>query len=186
MRKRRTRTRTRLMAILFAVVCFMTMGNISTALAAGPYTIKSADDLEGLFPDSKFRELVFEAVKDGQDEASGTDLEDALANFNGTISANKKGIKDVQGLQYLRKATEVRLEHNEISEMGFLGGLGNNYFGGKDAVTGEDYNTTWYLGGNPLTNIPKNFGGWLIIGQMASTSSTYPQDIEPTRMSYVR
>lgn len=133
------------------------MGNISTALAAGPYTIKSADDLEGLFPDSKFRELVFEAVEDGQDEASGTDLEDALANFNGTISANKKGIKDVQGLQYLRKATEVRLEHNEISEMGFLGGLGNNYF-----------------------------GGWLIIGQMASTSSTYPQDIEPTRMSYVR
>lgn len=79
-------------------------------------TITNILQLATLFPDENFRTVVFEAVKDGQDGAVGSTVEEALANFTGDIKANKKGITKAEGLQYLQKATSVDLRHNEIEE----------------------------------------------------------------------
>lgn len=133
-----------------------------------PYTITAESELEALFPDAAFRAIVFEAVKNGKNNAIGTDLVDALLHFDGSINAAKKGIQDVHGLEYLRHAETVDLNHNEISDFTFLS-LGESYYGVSNEAGVENRNVTWILSGNPFTNIPENFGGCLIVERSTIT-----------------
>lgn len=175
---------------------FMNVSAISSNqdnLRSGSVTIENESDLQTFFPDTIFRKAVFNAVKNGQDNAVGIDVKDALANFEGEIHAsgrNKsydKKIKDVTGIDLLRKAKIVDLSYNEISDFSNLGtnaqsGINpeefKRYYGFENSVNFDDRregdNVYWNLNGNPFSKLPENFGGRLVIEQPASASYTYP------------
>lgn len=142
---------------------------------AGTVTVTDASQLEPYFPDANFRAVVFEAVRDGADGAEGATIEEAIHNFSGEVEADKKGIKDVHGIEHLLKATSVSLKHNEIEEWGFLGGLGKEHYGAQD-IDGNWYNVIWDVGGNPFRTLPSDFGGRLEIKASQTTSSAYSED----------
>ena len=87
---------------------------------AGDCTITQESELADLFPDEAFRHAVFEAVRDGSDDATGADLKDALGNFTGSVQAAMKGIVDIHGIELLRYANYIDLDQNLIQDVGFL------------------------------------------------------------------
>ncbi len=101
----------------------------SSLLRAGNVTITSDSQLLTLrdvynvqcFTDDAWRRVVFNAVMNGQDNAIGTSIEDAINNFTGDIKANKKGIVNVRGIDLLRNANKIDLRHNEIKDLSYLG-----------------------------------------------------------------
>ena len=189
----------RMMSKVLAAVLVVSMAVPWTAMTAvaegegkaGTVTITDASQLEPYFPDANFRAAVFAAVRDGNDGAEGTDVVDALANFLGDVKAKKKGITNVTGLDLLRKANIVNLEHNEITDFSHLGkNVGDpNYktwFGVDDGEGREaGTNVYWQLGGNPFEKLPSSFGGRLVIKQPASTSYTYAETLD-SHYTYVR
>lgn len=136
------------------------------------------------FQDAAWRTAVFNAVKDGQDGASGATLYEALANFTGDVDAKKLGITDVHGIDLLRKANTVDVSHNEIKDLSYLGqntgdlrykewfGMTSGNVDDREAGT----NVHWNLGGNPFGLLPENFGGYLTIAQAGTTNYSYPDD----------
>lgn len=187
--------------ILAIVLAFGTVGIAIASDAKEAWTgqITSEEQLTSLFPDAIFRKAVFDAVKDGQDNAKGATLEEALANFRGDITYSGKDkkddekIKSVQGMQYLRRVNTLNVPENEIKDLSFLertvGGFitqeGKAYYGFTDAEVAADEtildreqgnNVFWDFNKNPLQNIPKNFGGRVVIKQMQRTSYTYAEN----------
>lgn len=141
-----------------------------------PVTITDETMLLPYFPDEAFRGAVFAAVKGN----TGDSIEDILANYTGSILAEKKGIKSIKGFQYLKNAglrpTEddsegvVDLRHNEITDWRPAMAPSSDYYGSA----GLPYaNVGWDFGGNPLAYIPDHFGNNIIIEQLAETSYTY-------------
>ncbi|BAK43353.1 Cna B-type domain-containing protein [Eggerthella sp. YY7918] len=170
---------------------------------AGNVTITDINQLKSFFPDPTFRTIVFAAVKNGQKNAVGTSVEDALANFTGNILAQgpyggKSGhgmalINDIHGIQCLRNAGSVDFRFNNVEDLSFLArddsqdeeGKGDLWYGGESDEGPNPNNVTWIMDGNPFKIIPEYFGGRLVIEQPASHFSSYPND-EVEIQSYVR
>lgn len=169
---------------------FAAAGQASTK--AGSVTITSETQLEPYFPDAAFRAAVFAAVSNGQDNAVGTDIKDALRNFTGDIDAAKKGIMDITGLDLLRQAEEIDLRKNQITDFSQLGrnkGTEEEFktwFGVADG-TGrtEGENVHLRIGGNPIEKIPTDFGGKIVIEQPGSTAYTYDESAS-SHFTYLR
>lgn len=130
---------------------------------AGDCTITQESELADLFPDEAFRHAVFEAVRDGSDDATGADLKDALGNFTGSVQAAKKGIVDIHGIELLRNANYIDLDQNLIQDVGFLeqGDVNNYYLPCTQDDAENVNNVTWNIMRNPFTNLPTHFGGRL-------------------------
>lgn len=103
-----------------AVPAFAFVQEGAPAGRAGDCTITQESELADLFPDEAFRHAVFEAVRDGNDDATGADLKDALGNFTGSVQAAMNGIVDIHGIKLLRNANYIVLDQNPIQDVGFL------------------------------------------------------------------
>lgn len=181
--------RKRFLSVLLALTMVLSM-TLTFAGAASNIEITDITQLEPYFTDVNFRTAVFAAVKNGQDNATGANVEEALKNFTGNINAKGLGITNAYGLQFLRHADEIDLSKNKISDFDFLwayiaptlnpDGSVNDavgpYFGTKGDGTNAATNVTWKLGGNPFTKLPYTFGGNLVIEQPATTASIYAED----------
>lgn len=167
-----------------------TSSNASASnMPKGVVEITDIGQLEGIFPDEILREYVFEAVRDGQDGCSGATIEDALANFHGDIKAVNKGIKKIDGLQFLRKANILNLQKNEITDFTPLVTSKNpssTYYGYKPGELTPDErdereegnNVFFDFNGNPFGLLPTAFGGRLVIKQPGTSSYTYDDLVE--------
>lgn len=122
-----------------AAVGALALGGVVIALAdeipheqTGTVTITDIHQLDSFFHDATFQQKVFDAVKDGQEGAVGTTVEEALGNFYGRIDASgmvddesvdpkdPRNIQDAWGMQFLRSAAQVNITYNNISDLSFL------------------------------------------------------------------
>lgn len=172
-------------------------GASPAGLSPQAVTLTSQDQLAALVPDAAFRKAIFDAVVAfAADEGDptlleGASFEEVLGKFAGDLDASREGISDVRGLQYLVYAASVDLSQNNISDWTQLSPSGNfsdSHYGYPSAAASPtgDPNVYWTIDRNPFTQLPSNFGGRLIINQMATHAYTYPQDQTPLPYSFIR
>ncbi len=91
--------RSKAAGLLVAIVAasLMALGASALAFADDRVTITDEGQLAAMFPDESFRHVVFEAVKDGQKNASGATVEEAVNNFTGFVYANGDDLVDAGG-----------------------------------------------------------------------------------------
>ncbi len=176
--------------VLCALLVLLSVPTAALAEDAEPLT--DISQLEPYFPDENFRKVVFDALNEAGlvgnvSETTGKSIEEIIAMFRGELNASGKNIKDAYGLQYLRKAEYVNLFDNIIGDWTRInpGGIyDKDYYGYVDA--GEFHNVTWNIGRNPITRLPANFGGRLVIEQPASKSSYYPDKDIAEAKAFIR
>lgn len=187
--------RSKAAGFLVAIVAasLMTLGASALAFADDRVTITDEGQLATMFPDESFRHVVFEAVKDGQGNASGATVEEAVNNFTGFVYANGddlvddggQRITDAHGIEHLLNAALVDVTYNMITDLSFLEHdpsieADKTWLEGGSTEAGmrNKHNVTWQLEGNPYTHLPSTlyFGGKLVVKQAATDYSSYPGD----------
>lgn len=187
--------RSKAAGLLVAIVAasIMTLGASALAFADDRVTITDEGQLAAMFPDESFRHVVFEAVKDGQGNASGATVEEAVNNFTGFVYANGddivddggQRITDAHGIEHLLNAALVDVTYNMITDLSFLEHdpsieADKTWLEGGSTEAGmpNKHNVTWQLEGNPYTRLPSTlyFGGKLVVKQAATDYSSYPGD----------
>ncbi len=174
----------------FATAAFAAPASVPVPLATPDFelddTTKSA--LEPFFPDSRFLDAVFDALIDeGHTQGYGATQDDAikdmLSTYTGDIIAKNKSITNVSGLNLLRNAGTIDLSGNNISDWTVLspgGAFSKDHYGSYAT------NVNWEITKNPFRLLPADFGGRLIIEQMATKGLTYPEDQAKKEYRFIR
>ncbi|MFR9310058.1 SpaA isopeptide-forming pilin-related protein [Hydrogeniiclostridium mannosilyticum] len=176
----------KLLSLLLCCVMCLTIIPVSVfAQAIQPKGITSltGQDLVDakLIEDINFANAIADSINadpvfySGKQMSDFDSLEEMLNDYNGIINAQNKGIVSIKGFHHIRKAKEVHLENNQISDITPIAYNVTEYPGDIKSWYGFGEvpnlsNTVIHIKQNPITSFAHNMGGQLAFDKMSSDS----------------